>query len=549
MSTHSHSSDEGEGSHGIESSHGILQPAGHTAGAGAGQSNQQAALEWLTAALTSAGAVSQPATGAQRVAESLTLPLVGAGAPATTAATTGQDPGSILNAILAALPLAGQQQSEVQQSAAPTKQKRILKLETSAPTNTQPLKTTLAGPSQQGKTRPNQNAGLDISVKEWQSVIATRTALKDVIKVVSALQHEGTLVQGRIAAMEETIVSLGAEVAVLKRTAANSKSHSSPALSAGYENESDEESDADSLTGALEGLHVQLSDVEPGSFIRLPATSMKAARRQSRGKSDDSDIESNEVLGRPVTGDIPKTRPTNRERGRDDSRNVDFASHPTLSHVHTTSKHPIRSFDHVLSPVFQHGIRAKSLDTTKVVNFKFDGSDYLTWSTVLCSFLDANDLLPFVNGDLPKPTHPTAIEPSDSLISQEWAVWKSKDAECRNIIMSNVSKSILSSIVTKCETACDMWNQLRTTYHLSNPQAVLNLKTEYQSHVMKRGTTLDQYIKEMDLYVEKLRSIGKVVDESDQIGQLIQGLPKEYEMLIPVFLTNRNLTYAELCEY
>ena len=190
-------------------------------------------------------------------------------------------------------------------------------------------------------------------MKEWQSITATRNALKDVIKAVSALQHQGTLVHGRIVAMEETIVILRAEVAVLKRTTTTNHTHSSSTHSAGYDDESEEASDTDSLTGALEGLHVQPAEVEPETFIMLPATSMKAARKQRRGKSDDSDNESNEVLGRPVTEGVLKPRHSNRKLGGDEGGNIDYASHPILSHVHTTSKHPIRSYDPSLSPHFQ----------------------------------------------------------------------------------------------------------------------------------------------------------------------------------------------------
>ena len=92
MSTQDHSSDEGKGSHGSQSGLGDLQSAGEGAGVGRGQISQQAALEWLTAALASTGAVDQPAAAAQLPAESQTLPPVSAGIPATTVAATAQDP-------------------------------------------------------------------------------------------------------------------------------------------------------------------------------------------------------------------------------------------------------------------------------------------------------------------------------------------------------------------------------------------------------------------------------------------------------------------------
>ena len=60
----------------------------------------------------------------------------------------------------------------------------------------------------------------------------------------------------------------------------------------------------------------------------------------------------------------------------------------------------------------QHGIRARVLDPSKVVHYRFDGKDkdYLQWSTLMVNYLEGFGLWSYVSGERPRPPAPTESE-------------------------------------------------------------------------------------------------------------------------------------------
>jgi len=49
------------------------------------------------------------------------------------------------------------------------------------------------------------------------------------------------------------------------------------------------------------------------------------------------------------------------------------------------------------------------------------------------------------------------------------------------------------------------------------------------------------------MYVDKLRGVGQIVDEANQLVNLLKGLTPEYEMIQITLLNQPDLTYATAC--
>ena len=60
----------------------------------------------------------------------------------------------------------------------------------------------------------------------------------------------------------------------------------------------------------------------------------------------------------------------------------------------------------------QHGIRARVLDPSKIVHYRFDGKekDYLQWSSLMVTYLESYDLWSYVSGERPRPPRPSDPE-------------------------------------------------------------------------------------------------------------------------------------------
>ena len=118
---------------------------------------------------------------------------------------------------------------------------------------------------------------------------------------------------------------------------------------------------------------------------------------------------------------------------------------------------------------YQHGIRAKVLDPSKIVHYRFEGKekDYLQWSLMMTNYLEMYGLWTYVSGERPRPPGPS--EPDfqrsgvDSVNYDRWVHWKKRDADYRNILQSNVHRDVLP-IFTSCETSAEMWQVLKETF-------------------------------------------------------------------------------------
>ena len=197
---------------------------------------------------------------------------------------------------------------------------------------------------------------------------------------------------------------------------------------------------------------------------------------------------------------------------------------------------------------FQHGIRARALDPTKVVHYRFDGKSYLQWATLISSYLDSHDLLDYVTGEAVRP--PAPGEPafvSSTVAINRWQQWRSRDADCRNILQANVVKELLFQI-TPCSTAAGMWSTLKDSYQISNPQSIMTAKKQLTSFKMTKGINLEAFIKQHDFLCHQLQSLGKPVDDCDRLVTFLDGLSDRFAFLKTAMLQNKQLTYKDALE-
>ena len=199
----------------------------------------------------------------------------------------------------------------------------------------------------------------------------------------------------------------------------------------------------------------------------------------------------------------------------------------------------------------QHGIRAKVLDTSKVVHYRFEGKerDYLQWAAMMQSYLEGFNLWTYVSGERPRPPAPGDPEFQqygvDSVNYSRWMHWKRKDADCKNILRSNVHREVLP-LFTPCDSSADMWQVLKETYQMDNPQSLANLKTALDQCKMQKGQSLEVYIKNHEQLVNQHSAIGRPIGEVDRIVSFLAGLPDRFDTIKTLYMSTSGQTYRNM---
>ena len=158
----------------------------------------------------------------------------------------------------------------------------------------------------------------------------------------------------------------------------------------------------------------------------------------------------------------------------------------------------------------RHGIRA---DTLKIQ--KFDGTDYHLWEFSMVRYMKILGLWDYVNGDFPKPSLQEASQ-------SEIIAWNEGNNDAEGVIMSSITKSQMQ-LLTSCESAHEMWLKLKETYQAESQANKMRLLEQYHSFSMKKGTTMEAYIRAMDSLVDKLRGVGELVSDHSKVLNLLKG--------------------------
>ena len=164
----------------------------------------------------------------------------------------------------------------------------------------------------------------------------------------------------------------------------------------------------------------------------------------------------------------------------------------------------------------------------------------------MASYLEGYDLWEYVDGTIPRP--PSPGEPGylgDNAGSSNWRVWKLNDSYCKNILRSNVHRDVLS-LFTPCNTASDLWQVLKETYQMDNPQSFANLKSALEHCKMQKSQSLEEYIKSHEQLVYQHAAVGKPILEMERIVSFLGGLPDRFDTLRTMYMSIAGLSYKNI---
>lgn len=132
-------------------------------------------------------------------------------------------------------------------------------------------------------------------------------------------------------------------------------------------------------------------------------------------------------------------------------------------------------------------------------------------------FRSEKGMFDLVNGDSRRPVEDNATR----------AAWDTLNAKAMLIISSGMEYEQLQTVVS-CQTACEMWNRLKSIHEQRSVVNKLQLKQQFFNYKMTETDTIAQHLSKIDSLAQALSDIDEPVKEVDKIAKALGSLPMKY---------------------
>jgi hypothetical protein len=214
-----------------------------------------------------------------------------------------------------------------------------------------------------------------------------------------------------------------------------------------------------------------------------------------------------------------------------------MVSEPLLANAHPLSQSspsqtvPMASSSSSETPVSVPAFTLPNL--THFTSIKFEGPNYLAWTTQLAPILKTHDLMGIVNGSEPCPPKFLPGDDSKEVLNTAYSIWQKKDQYVLSWINVHLSELVLSTIYG-LQTSQQVWTSLATKFASSTRSHVSHLKRQLQT--LKQGSkTYSEYLKNAKSWFNQLAAIGNPIDDEDLISYIISGLNPSFNAFVTVF--------------
>ena len=91
-----------------------------------------------------------------------------------------------------------------------------------------------------------------------------------------------------------------------------------------------------------------------------------------------------------------------------------------------------------------------------------------------------------------------------------------------------------------------MWQVLKETYQMDNPQSFANLKSALEHCKMHKGQSLEEYIKSHEQLVYQHAAVGKPISDMERVVSFLGGLPDRFDTLKTMYMSTAGLSYKNM---
>ena len=130
-----------------------------------------------------------------------------------------------------------------------------------------------------------------------------------------------------------------------------------------------------------------------------------------------------------------------------------------------------------LYPSPQHLVSIPSI--ANFLSIKLTQTNYLLWKTKKISFIEAQDLLSFVDGTGKEPKEFLETDHKGEIMNPEYVPWRRTDRLLKSLMMGTMTEDVLS-LVVGLRTSRNIWMCLEKTFAQSSKDRELQLQCQLQ---------------------------------------------------------------------
>ncbi|KAL1203367.1 Retrovirus-related Pol polyprotein from transposon RE1 [Cardamine amara subsp. amara] len=178
---------------------------------------------------------------------------------------------------------------------------------------------------------------------------------------------------------------------------------------------------------------------------------------------------------------------------------------------------------------------AINLAQTSIVNVnmanvtKLNSSNYIMWSRQVHALLDGYGLAKHLDSSATIPDLQITVN-DIAAPNPAFEAWNRQDRLIYSALIGAISLSV-QSVVTRADTAADVWVTLAHTYAKPSRGHIKQLKHQLKNWT--KGTrTIDDYVQGLTSRFDQLALLGKVIDHEDQVEYILGGLPDDYKSVV-----------------
>src|SRR5271169_2216091 len=186
---------------------------------------------------------------------------------------------------------------------------------------------------------------------------------------------------------------------------------------------------------------------------------------------------------------------------------------------------------------------------------KLSESNYRSWSQVVESHLDDQDLWEVVKGIEKRPERPaipaTSTETTDTAqqatmttaeYEQELEAWNRKTKRARKLIVSTISPSVMTYVEGTKDPA-EMWKILEERYKPKIRVTLRQLQRQFNTiKMIDDDGDMEKHLQKIERLKRQIEELGEGISESSYISVLLNCAPSRYDIQISILEAQDDVT-------
>src|SRR5579859_3681408 len=185
---------------------------------------------------------------------------------------------------------------------------------------------------------------------------------------------------------------------------------------------------------------------------------------------------------------------------------------------------------------------------------KLSESNYRSWSQVIESHLDDQDLWEVVQGKDKKPEHPqtptSTVQTSNQMATVaameayelELEAWTKKAKKARKMIISTISPSVMTYVEGTKDPA-EMWTILEGRYKPRTRVTLRQLQRQFNTmKMMDNDGDMEKHLQQVERLKRQIEEQGEQMSDSSYVSVLLNCAPPRYDVQISILEAQDDVT-------